>query len=63
MSNGMTRTMDADKLVLDTVYHTLTKKEQALFDLVMSNETHKIGLLGQLVSEALRRREKLGIFD
>ena len=55
--------MDADKLVLDTVYHTLTKKEQALFDLVMSNETHKIGLLGQLVSEALRRREKLGLFD
>jgi hypothetical protein len=58
-----TMTDSNDKLVLDTIFHTLTFQEQALFNKVMENEQHKIGSLGQLVSEALRRREKLGYFD
>ena len=63
MSNGMTRNMNTDKIILDTIYYTLTKQEQALFNRVMENQTHKSGMLGQLVSESLRRLEKLGIFD
>lgn len=58
-----TMTDSNDKLILDTIFHTLTFKEQELFNKVMENSEHKIGMLGQLVSEALRRREKFGFFD
>ena len=52
-----------NKLILDTIFHTLTFQEQTLFNKVMENEQYKIWLLGQLVSEALRQREKFGFFD
>lgn len=57
-----TMTDSNKKLVLDTIFYTLTFEEQALFNKVMENEQHKIGMLGQLVSEALRQREKFGYF-
>lgn len=52
-----------DQLVINIIYHTLTDSEQKLFNRVMNDQEYKIGMLGQLVSEALRRREKLGYFD
>ncbi len=58
-----TMTDSNDKLILDTIFHTLTFKEQELFNKVMENSEYKIGMLGQLVSEALRQREKFGFFD
>lgn len=58
-----TMTDPNDKPVLDTIFHTLTFKEQELFNKVMENSEYKIGMLGQLVSEALRRRKELGYFD
>lgn len=58
-----TMTDSNDKLVLHTIFHTLTFQEQTLFNKVMENSEYKIGMLGQLVSEALRQREKFGFFD
>ena len=52
-----------DQLVINIIYHTLTDSEQKLFNRVMNDQEYKIGMLGQLVSEGLRRREKLGYFD
>jgi len=52
-----------DQLVINIIYHTLTDSEQKLFNRVMNDQEYKIGMLGQLVSEALRRREKIGCFD
>ena len=52
---------DNDKLIFDTIRGTLTDTEQALFDRVMQREAYCIGSIGQLVAEALRRREKLDL--
>ena len=52
---------DNDQAVFDTIRSTLTNSEQALFDRVMQREAYCIGSIGQLVAEALRRREKLDL--
>jgi len=52
---------DNDKLIFDTIRGTLTDNEMVLFDRVMQREAYCIGSIGQLVAEALRRREKLDL--
>jgi hypothetical protein len=52
---------DNDKLIFDTIRGTLTDNERVLFDRVMQREAYCRGSIGQLVAEALRRREKLDL--
>lgn len=52
---------DNDQMIYDAIRATLTDTEQALFDRVMHGEAYRIGSIGQLVAEALRRREKLDL--
>lgn len=52
---------DNDQMVYDRIRNTLTISEQELFARVMKHTSYCVAGIGQLVVEALRRREKLGL--
>lgn len=56
-----TNMTDNKQVVFDTIRATLTDNERVLFDRVMHGAAYRIGSIGQLVAEALRRREKLDL--